>query len=332
MAGPRRRIASVAAALALATMTAAARGQQQPQPPVFRGTSESVAIYVTVLDRYGEMVVNLKREDFVVQDNGAVQPLTVFLNGLQPITATVLMDRSASMTLNLGLAVSAAQQFVVRMLPGDRASIGTFSDRVDLGGPYTGDRDELLGRLNEPLHYGNPTKLWDALDESMTAMAPLNGRRVILLMTDGVDTTSTLHASDVVGRARGEELMVYAVQFGTSVRGYQAELPLAPTVSQTFNDLRRRNPPGTEALRMLTRQTGGGHFVLNQLDDINTTFTHVMQELHYQYVLGFTPTRLDGRIHDLRVRVDRPGLIVRARQSYRASRPQLPQDSPHSSK
>ena len=318
MSGPRVLGCLLVGLALLATTPAAHPAQDAQGPPTFRAGAESVAVYATVLDRYGEMVLNLKREDFVVEDEGVPQPLSVFVTGLQPITATVLMDRSASMTLNLELSVTAAEQFVVRMLPGDRANVGTFSNRVDLYGEYTGDRDILLSRLNQSLHYGNPTRLWDAIDATMTAMAPLTGRRVILLMTDGVDTSSETRAADVMARARGEELMIYAVQFGTSLRGYQAELALAPTVKQTFTEVRSRNPPGTEALRMLSRQTGGGHFLLNQFDDINTTFTHVMQELHYQYVLGFTPTRLDGRLHDLRVRVNRPGVTVRARQNYRA--------------
>jgi VWFA-related protein len=328
MPEPRRLAAVVIATFGLVATTVGARPEQDgpPQPPVFRGASESVAVYATVLDRYGEMVLNLKRDDFTVEDEGVPQPLTVFVAGLQPVTATILMDRSASMTLNLELAKTAAEQFVVRMLPGDLANIGTFSNRVDLGETYIGDRDALLARLNEPLHYGNPTKLWDALDETITAMAPLTGRRVILLMTDGVDTLSTRTAAQVFARARGEELMVYAVQFGTNRRGYEAELLLAPTIKEAFSDAWRRNPPATEGLRRLTRQTGGGHFLLSQFDDINTTFTHVMQELHYQYVLGFTPARLDGRIHDLRVRVNRSGVTVRARQSYRASRsPEMPE-------
>jgi Ca-activated chloride channel family protein len=151
-------------------------------------------------------------------------------------------------------------------------------------------------------------------------MAPLTGRRVILLMTDGIDTLSTQTVSTVLARARTEELMIYAVQFGTNWRAYEAELQLAPTIGQVLTDASRRNPPATDGLRRLTHQTGGGHFVLNQFDDVNTTFTHVMQELHYQYVLGFTPRRLDGRLHDLRVKVNRPGLTVRARQTYRAPR------------
>ena len=74
-------------------------------------------------------------------------------------------------------------------------------------------------------------------------------------------------------------------------------------------------------MRRLATQTGGGHFQLNQYDDVNATFTQVMQELHYQYVLGFTPQRFDGKIHDLRVRLEnpQPDMEIRARRNYRAS-------------
>ena len=91
-----------------------------------------MAIYATVLDRYGEMVRNLERDDFIVEDDGRRQELTVFVEGLQPITAMVLVDTSASMTLNLDLAKTAAEQFVIRMMPGDQVRVGSLSDRLDL--------------------------------------------------------------------------------------------------------------------------------------------------------------------------------------------------------
>jgi hypothetical protein len=112
--------------------------------------------------------------------------------------------------------------------------------------------------------------------------------------------------------------MIYVVQFRSTPRANLAERPLSAAGRAAFSDNRLRNPPPTDALRRLARQTGGGHFLLNQFDDVNTTFTHVMQELHYQYVLGFIPEGLDGAIHDLRIRVTRPGVTIRARQSYRA--------------
>lgn len=295
--------------------------QTPGQAPVFRAGAETVAIYATVLDATGEMVTNLGRDDFDVYDEGRRQTLTTFVSGPQPITAALLVDTSASMTLNLDLAQSAAEQFVIRMLPGDRARVGSFSDRVDLGPSFTDDRDGLLRALRNDLHIGNPTKLWDAVDETMTALQPLGGRRVVVLLTDGMDTASTATAESVFQRARTDELMIYVVQFRSTPLAMMAEVPLSPTASDV---LRARpaspGPPGL-AVRQLAAQTGGGSFLLAPTDDVNATFTQVMEELHHQYILGFTPERTDGRIHEITVRVRRAGLTIRARHSYLAARP-----------
>jgi len=294
--------------------------QQQQQTPVFRTGTDTVAIYATVLDRYGEMVLNLTKDDFIVFDDEKEQELTVFVNGLQPITATLLLDASASMTLNLDLAKAAAEGFIIRMLPGDQARFGIFSDRVDLSERFTADRDELLATMREKFRIGNPTMLWDAVDQTMTELAPLGGRRVIMLLTDGIDTLSKARAIDILTRAKSDELMIYAVQFRSTARAILAEQPLSTTPGRTFSDDRTRNPPPTESLRRLATQTGGGHFVLGQYDDVNTTFTRVMQELHYQYVLGFTPQRFDGKVHNLTVRLRKQGTYtVRSRQNYMAT-------------
>lgn len=304
---------------AIAVLAIPASGQDQQQPPVFRAGVETVAIYATVLDRYGEMVLTLTRDDFEVLDNGQRQPLTLFVKGLQPITAMLLLDRSASMGLNLDLARAAAEQFVIRMLPGDRAAFGTFSDRVDLGKEFLGDRDRLLEEIRAHLPIGNPTRLWDAVARTMTELQPVGGRRIILVMTDGQDTLSDLQFEQVLARARTEELMIYVVEFQTTRQAAMAEIPLAPSAAWVFGGSgpgARRGIPG--GLRQLAEQTGGGYFRLDQFDDINTTFTRVMQELHYQYILGFAPRRADGRVHQLETRVNRPTVVVRARRSYLA--------------
>jgi Ca-activated chloride channel family protein len=300
--------------------------QTPQQAPVFRAGVETVAIYATVVDRYGEMVLNLTRTDFDIYDNGVKQDLNLFVTGLQPITAILLVDTSASMTVSLDLARAAAEQFVIRMLPGDQARVGSFSDRLDLSPSFSGNRDAILKSLREGLHIGNPTRLWDSVEDTMTALSPVGGRRVLMLLTDGQDTMSQKRADEVLTRARADELMIYAVQFRSTLQGRLAEVPLAPRPGQVFTDDRFRNPPPTEALRRIALQTGGGHFLLGEFDDINTTFTRVMHELHYQYVLGFTPQKADGRIHTLDVRVRVPGMTVRSRQSYQAPRP--PDDRP----
>jgi VWFA-related protein len=156
----------------------------------------------------------------------------------------------------------------------------------------------------------------------MTALTPRAGRRVIMLLTDGIDTASRATAESLFTRTRADDLMIYVVQFRTTARASLAEAPLAPSASELFSNRGTLNPrESMAAVRSLARQTGGGYFALNEYDDVNTTFTHVMRELHYQYVLGFTPRRADGRVHDLQVRVNRPWLSVRARQTYLAPRP-----------
>jgi Ca-activated chloride channel family protein len=314
------RLGPVAIALTVAWAPLASRSQTpEPPPSTFRAGVQSVAVYATALDRYGEMVVNLHAEDFEILDNGRPQRLSVFQNGLQRISAILLLDTSASMTLNLDLAQSAAEQFMIRMLPGDVARVGSFSDRIDLSRAFTGDRDVLLKVFRTDLHIGNPTRLWDAIDQTMTELAPLTGRRVVMLLSDGMDTASVARPADVLARVRAEDLMIYVVQFRANARANLAEMPLSPTAGQVFSgDTRFTAPQPTQTLRTLATTTGGGHFLLSELDDINTTFTHVMQELHYQYVLGFVPERLDGALHDLVVRVKKPGVTVRARRSYRA--------------
>ncbi len=321
------RIAALLVVTGLSTLAAAPQSQipppqtPPPQPPVFRGGTETVPIYTTVLDRYGEIVRNLSRDDFTVLDNGQPQELTVFESGLQPVSAAIMVDTSASMTLNLQLAVSAAEQFVVRMLPGDRARVGSFSDRVDLSPEFTGDRDVLLRGLRD-LHFGNPTKLWDAVDRTMAALAPLGGRRLIMLLTDGMDTASAAMPDGVLARSRANEIMVYVVQFRSTPQANVAEFSTAPSASELFgNDEMRRLRSSAAYVSRLARQTGGGHFTLGPYDDINATFSQVMHELHYQYVLGFSPAAADGRLHAIEVRVRRPGLLVRARQGYLAPSP-----------
>jgi VWFA-related protein len=324
MGGTLSRGLGATVAILVAATTLVARPQDPPQqPPIFRGATETVAVYATVIDRYGEMVRTLERDDFIVEDDGRRQELTVFVKGFQPITAMVLVDTSASMTLNLDLARTAAEQLVIRMMPGDQVRVGSLSDRLDLSKSFTSDRDELLRALREDLHIGNPTKLWEGVGETMSELAPLGGRRILVLMSDGVDTMSTVTADDIIERAREDELMIYIVQFRSTPRAQLAEMPLSPSGGVSMSDPRRWTTPPTATLRRLATQTGGGHFQLNQYDDVNATFTQVMQELHYQYVLGFTPQRLDGKVHDLRVRTERPDpdLEIRARRNYRAPLP-----------
>src|SRR5262245_16021666 len=189
--------------------TAAVLAQQQPP---FRATVQTVAVYATVLDEAGRLIPNLEREHFEVLDNGVTQPLTIFRSDVQPIKVVVMLDTSGSMTLHLQLLKQAAEQFVLRLLPDDRARIGSFADTIIQTATFTGNRDDLIRVLHNDIQYGNPTHLWDAIDYSMTALSREEGRRVVLVFTDGADAYSKKASlNEVLTRAQNEEFMIYAI-------------------------------------------------------------------------------------------------------------------------
>jgi Ca-activated chloride channel family protein len=288
----RRPLLMTMATLAMSVVALSA------QQPTFRSAIRTVPIYATVTDAMGRLVPDLERADFQVWDAGKKVDLSVFENAVQPITVVVMLDTSGSMTMNLDLLKQAATQFVIRLLPEDKARIGSFSDKIRIAPPdFTGDRDALIKILRDDIDFGNPTALWDATYAGMEALKDLPGRRVVLVFTDGADTWSQRKENDVLQRARDEEFIIYAIGLRSQMRGQGVTRPDA-------------------GLRKVAEETGGGYFELGRADELNATFTRVAAELHSQYVLGFNPQTLDGKIHKLEVTITRPGLIARARKSY----------------
>lgn len=272
------------------------------QQPTFRTGTRTVALYATVIDAQKRLVPDLTQEDFQIFDNDKPQPLELFINEVQPITVVVMLDTSASMTGNLKLLEQAAEQFLLRMLPQDKGMVGAFNDKIEFfPSTFTDDRDRLIRALRD-LDFGNPTRLYDAIAASMDRLHKIDGRRVVLVFTDGEDTGSNTGGGDVLEQARREEVMIYAIGLR----------------SDYFNGSRQVRSKPDSALRRLAEETGGGYFELDKTDDLAPTFTRVAQELHSQYVLGFTPAALDGKVHRLVVKA-KPGMTVRARRSYIAS-------------
>jgi Ca-activated chloride channel homolog len=279
-----------------------------------RVSTQTVPIYATVTDSQRRLVTDLQQEDFEVYDNGKLQTLTNFVNGVTPFTAVVMLDTSGSMTLNLDLVKHAAEEFIMRMLPEDKAKVGAFNDKIQVlpkNEAFTNNRDHLIRILKNELDFGYPTRLWDAVDESIANLEPLEGRRVVVVFTDGDDSASKLSVRDVTERAREKDVMVYAI-------GMQSEIVVGNSRQRTRPDRR---------LKGLAEETGGGFFELAKKDELGPTFTRVAQELHSQYVLGFSPAALDGKVHKLEVKVKRAGMTVRGRRSYVAA-PAVPTVGP----
>src|SRR6266581_1197965 len=292
-----------AAAAVLALIASIALAAQQPQGPIFKTGTQVVSLFVTVADTQKRLVPDLTQEEFEVYDNEKPQSITYFDNSLHPITVVMMLDTSGSMTLTIELLKQAAEQFLIRLLPDDKARVGAFNDKIQLSARFTNNRDELISAAKD-LDYGNGTRLWDAVSMSLDELKGLEGRRVILVFTDGDDTASHTSLGTVIDHARADELMIYAIGLESHYMGPNGRM------------IRTRPDRG---LRKIADETGGGYFELERSADLAPTFTKVAQELHSQYVIGFTPTQLDGRVHKLALKLKLPGMTGRARRSYVAS-------------
>jgi Ca-activated chloride channel family protein len=281
-----------------AGLSAAALAAQQPQGPIFKAGTQVVSLFVTVADAQKRLVPDLAQGDFEVFDNEKPQAITYFDNSIHPITVVVMLDTSGSMTLTIDLLKRAAEQFLLRLLPDDKAKVGAFNDKVQISARFSSNRDQLISAVKD-LDYGNGTRLWDAVAMSLDELKGVDGRKVILVFTDGDDTASKVGLGSMIDRARAEEVMVYAI-------GLE---------SQFMNQ--RTKPDG--GLRKIADETGGGYFELKKTADLAPTFTKVASELHSQYVIGFSPTLLDNRVHKLMVKMKPGGLTARARKSYVAA-------------
>lgn len=255
------RLSSIVCVGVLLAGTAVLATARQDQP-LFKSSVRTVPIYATVVDRAGRLVPDLERADFSILDNAKPIEVSLFSNDSQPFSAVVMLDTSASMTANLKLLNRAAEQFLLRLLPVDRAQVGAFNDKIQLSGTFTNNRDELIGALND-LYFGNPTRLNDGIGAGLDALKGIDGRRVVLVFTDGEDTSSRTSFKDVLERARDEEVMVYSI-------GLESEF---------FNGMRIVRTKPSRDLRKISDETGGGYFELVKSADLAPTFSRVAQEL-----------------------------------------------------
>jgi len=272
------------------------------QQPTFRSSTQIVSLFATVTDGQNRLVPDLTQDDFQVYDNDKLQQLVVFESQNQPITVVVMLDTSASMTGSIKLLKTAAEEFIIRLLPEDKAAVGAFNDKIELSAQFSNDRDQLITEVRD-LDFGNGTRLYDGIAEGLNQLQGVEGRKVVLVFTDGDDTSSRVGRGNVLDRARAEEVMIYAI-------GLQSEY---------FDGVRTVRSRPDSGLRRLADETGGGYFELKQTADLGPTFTRVAQELHSQYALGFEAQQMDGKVHKLTVKMKQTGMTARARRSYVAS-------------
>jgi VWFA-related protein len=307
-------------AVACGTWLAAPAAQQGA---TYRGTTDLVSIYATVTDARGRLVPDLTKDDFVVTDNGKRQTISLFNNDIQPFSVVVMLDCSGSMAGHADLVRDGTAEFIKRLMPEDRARIGSFSKEIRITpAGFTSDQAELLHILQVDLQGTGPSPIWTAVDRSITALLKETGRRVVLIFTDGYNAPGpgqvVWDVKDMMHRARFDEIMVYAIGFpGDVSSGW-------PGMGRGRGVIRLGPPAGggsntaspAPVLKDLAEETGGGYFEIELQGNLGATFARVADELHRQYWLGFKPAKLDEKTHQLQVTVRRPDVKVQARKNY----------------
>jgi len=305
------RIFALAAVLACLTVPATT------QQPTFKSGARTVAVYATVTDKDGRLVPDLTRDDFEVRDGGKVQPITVFSNEIQPISVIMMLDRSGSMRGNFRLVEAAGEAFVRALLPSDKARIGSFAEKIQIDPEqFTNDRQELIRILRTKLQEQGPTPLWNSVNASIDSLKSQDGRKVVLVFTDGGDNPgnfklNNLSFMDISRGAQVADVMVYAIGLETATRPALGGGGFGGGFGGSRPD------PGLPAI---ADETGGGYFELRRAEDLASTFARVADELHRQYLIGFEPAKLDDKMHKLELRSKKPGMKVRARKEYHAAK------------
>jgi Ca-activated chloride channel homolog len=312
----------------------------QQQRPVFRAGVEAVSIYATVRGADGHLVLDLTKDDFEVRDKGVLQDVTIFSREIVPITVVVLVDVSGSQTMNVVWSRKAARDLIGALDQTDRARVGTFGADILMSSKLTSDKAYLnsaLDQLDQEVRPGGGTPLWRAIDLAMNSLKGESGRRVILAVTDGWDD-KTRSKAGILGRSSGdplqlgggsttalpmptpdsrapvgpdqdsltdravrEDFMIYAVGRDPSLPSKPGRAPASPLSS---------------VMEWMAEETGGGYRRVSASEDSAVVMSQVAEELHHQYLIGFTPTVRDGKVHKLEVKIKRGGMSVRARKSY----------------
>jgi len=310
-AGPEflaRRVRVVA--ISASGTRAAAEIHTRRLVPDQRAEVQLVDVYATVREKGHGYVTDLAVGDFVIEEEGRPQSITSFSRQERPVTWAVLLDVSASMQgARLDTARKAALLFVDELSPVDRAVAITFSDVID-SSPFTAGDHAPLRAMIESSRAGGGTALYDALVDAAERLRPLDGKKAVLLLSDGRDQGldgygpgSTHSFEEALERVQRAEVAVYAVGLGEDL-------------AEQLDFQRRRNL--RNLLEALSDNTGGRAHMVRREGGLREVFRQVAQEVRLQYSLGYSPSnsRRDGSWRDISVRVLRPGAQVTARRGY----------------
>jgi Ca-activated chloride channel homolog len=263
-----------------------------------------VNILFTVADKKGKFVTNLKKEDFRVLEDERNQTVTNFSSETDlPLTIALIIDTSGSIRDKLRFEQEAATEFFYSTLQRgkDKALIISFDSGVDLIQDYT-DNPEKLADSVRKIRAGGGTSLYDAIYLAVTQkLADQDGRRVVILITDGDDNSSRVSLTETLEAAQKNNVTIYAIS--TNSTAYFGS---------------KEQERGDKTLRKFADETGGKPFFPLKIQDLANSFLDIHDELRSQYQIGYRPSngRMDGTFRRIRVDVSDKRFKARARAGY----------------
>jgi Ca-activated chloride channel family protein len=301
---PARGPARLAAALAAVALVAAWRAGA-PHAQVFRSGVDLASFGVTVVDKKGGLVTDLTRDDFEVREDGQPQTLTLFARGdalesAPPLHLGLLFDTSGSMEESIGFSRSAAIKFLNTVQEAQDITLVDFDTEVRVVRYGQHDFPRLVERIRKRKPDGN-TALYDALGVYLDGASSEEGRRTLVLYTDGEDTRSSMSFDETQTLLRASDITLYAI-------GFLSHMSQSRQMDQRMK------------LRTLAELTGGLAFFPTVIKDLDGTYEKIAAEIRGQFTLGYlsSNTKLDGTWRKVEIKVSRPGVKVRTRQGYYA--------------
>ncbi len=271
-----------------------------------------VTIPVSVIDRQGHFVTNLRQQDFQVLEDNKPQEVAYFAATEQPITVALLLDVSSSAEFKIEDIHEAATTFIKQLKPADKVMIIAFDEKVRVLSEATSDREQLFKAIRKAKMKGG-TSLYDAVDFVINRhLNQVQGRKAIVLFTDGVDSTSHLsNFQRTIGSAEEFDATVFTIHYDT----YNPELDDG---KPGYGVTREEYATGADYVKDLAAKTGGRMYEADSTSNLENAFFNIAEELRWQYNLGYYPPESgkSGDRKQIKVLVNRQDIAIRARDSY----------------
>lgn len=306
-----------------------------------------VTMPVSVLDRDGRFISGLTKRDFQIFENGNPQKIEYFQSVEQPFTVVLLIDVSPSTQFRIEEIQDAAISFVNQLRPTDRVMVVAFDESIHVLTEPTSDRYKLRNAIRTA-QFGDGTSLYEAVDDALNRrLKMIEGRKAIVLFTDGVDTTSRrANIPSTLEDAEETDALIYPIRFNTQRNGFGGnsgggmnyprrrsrsggnlgsiigiilggQLPNVQVGGGAGNS-NREYERGRQYLEELAEKSGGRKFEADTTRDLDLAFAGIAEELRRQYSIGYYPETVGqkGERRQIKVRVMRPDLVVRSKSSY----------------